>query len=207
MYGRAQDKWLAVFKQVEKLHREGRPVLVGTCSVRDSELLAHLLRRRQLPYRILNARQDAEEAEVVANAGQRAQITLATNMAGRGTDIKLGAGVAESGGLHVICTECHEEARVDQQLFGRCARQGDPGSYERILSLNDALVRNCYPTAVRRWLGRSTASGRTLPGWLVQLVVSVAQRISSRRARQTRRDVARLDEQLGKMLAYSGKQE
>ncbi|MEP5763600.1 MAG: DEAD/DEAH box helicase [Halieaceae bacterium] len=207
LHGRSQDKWLAVFKLILEMHKTGQPVLVGTCSVRDSELLGKLLNRRKLAYRILNARQDKEEAEIVATAGQHGQITLATNMAGRGTDIKLGPGVEELGGLHVICTECNEEHRVDQQLYGRSARQGNPGSYQRVLSLNDLIIQNTYPSWLLRLLGRYTIGGRSLPDRLARCLIWLPQRICNKRYRLQRREVARMDESLGKTLAYSGRGE
>src|SRR5688500_19521826 len=128
-------KWNAIVESLRRLHAEGRPVLVGTRSVAASEHLSELLNASGLAHRVLNARQDQEEAEVIAGAGSRGQITVATNMAGRGTDIRLGPGVAELGGLHVICSELHDSARIDRQLMGRCARQGDPGTVRQYMSL------------------------------------------------------------------------
>ena len=124
-------------ERIEELHRAGRPVLVGTNSIAASEQLSRMLDAAGLPHRVLNARQDADEAAIVAEAGQLARITVATSMAGRGTDIRLGAGVAELGGLHVLATQRAAAARIDRQLSGRCARQGDPGSCELLLSVED----------------------------------------------------------------------
>src|SRR6185436_2044275 len=118
-----QSKWLAIAEEVKRLHTTGRPVLIGTRNVLASEHIASLLDGRGLPYRLLNAIRLQEEANIISLAGQKNQITIATNMAGRGTDIKLGSGVPEIGGLHVIATERHESGRVDRQLFGRSARQ------------------------------------------------------------------------------------
>jgi preprotein translocase subunit SecA len=207
LYRRAGDKWLAVLERVAAIHETGQPVLVGTRSVRDSELLSAFLLRRGLPHQVLNARQDSQEAEIIADAGQRGQITIATNMAGRGTDIKLGPGVAELGGLHVISTECHEEYRVDRQLMGRSARQGDPGSYEALLSLHDALIHKHYPLWLRRLLGHYMGARRSPPAWLSRRLIAWPQRLLARRYRALRRDVMQQDEKLGKMLAYSGRQE
>ncbi|MFK7977697.1 MAG: DEAD/DEAH box helicase [Halioglobus sp.] len=204
---RTTDKWLAVAKQVKRIHRRGRPVLVGTASLRESELLTTFLQRQELQPTVLNARQDEGEAEIVAQAGEYQQITVATNMAGRGTDIKLGSGVAEVGGLHVISTSCHEEQRVDQQLMGRCARQGDPGSTETHISLEDPLLVNFYPPKVMALLTRAVASKGTLPQWLIRRLVRSAQYGAARRHRLERLDVMALQEKLEQLLAFSGSQE
>ncbi|MFZ1908038.1 MAG: prepilin peptidase, partial [Burkholderiales bacterium] len=132
------EKWNAVADSVERLACVARrPVLIGTRSVKASEELSAVLARRGIEHALLNAKQDGEEADVISRAGEAGRVTVATNMAGRGTDIRLGPGVAESGGLHVILTEYHESRRIDRQLFGRCGRQGDPGSCEAIVSLED----------------------------------------------------------------------
>lgn len=135
------SKWYHVVAEIEKLHAKQQPVLVGTASVEDSEALAHYLRNKGLPFELLNAKNNAREAEIVANAGQKGAITISTNMAGRGTDIKLGEGVAALGGLYVIGTERHESRRVDNQLRGRCGRQGDEGHTRFFISLEDTLLR------------------------------------------------------------------
>ncbi|MCF7876226.1 preprotein translocase subunit SecA [Candidatus Bipolaricaulota bacterium] len=134
-------KYEAVAEEVEKLHEEGRPILVGTNAIEKSERLSSLLDKRGLPHEVLNAKNHAREAEIIKDAGQPGAITIATNMAGRGTDIKLGEGVAELGGLHVLGTQRHESRRIDNQLRGRAGRQGDPGSTQFYLSLEDDLLR------------------------------------------------------------------
>jgi preprotein translocase subunit SecA len=126
---------------VAERHEKGQPVLLGTVSVESSELLSRMLQRKGIPHSVLNAKYHQKEAEIVARAGQRGAVTIATNRAGRGTDIKLGAGVPETGGLHVIGSERHEARRIDRQLRGRCARQGDPGSSRFYVSLEDDLMR------------------------------------------------------------------
>ena len=136
-----REKYKAVIDEVEKLRNEGRPVLVGTTSVEVSELLSRMLRQKQIPHNVLNAKQHAREAQVIVEAGLSGAITIATNMAGRGTDIKLGAGVKEAGGLAIVGTERHESRRVDRQLRGRAGRQGDPGSSQFFVSLEDDLMR------------------------------------------------------------------
>jgi preprotein translocase subunit SecA len=123
-----EAKWPQLVEEIRKVHNSGRPILVGTRSVHDSEHLSTLLTAQGLDHQVLNAVRHREEAQIVAEAGQPGKITVATNMAGRGTDIKLGRGVAQLGGLHVIAAERNESGRIDRQLFGRCARQGDPGS-------------------------------------------------------------------------------
>ena len=134
-------KYKAAVNEIEECHRSGRPVLVGTTSIAQSEELSAMLKRRNIPHNVLNAKYHEKEAEIISHAGQYGAVTIATNMAGRGTDITLGEGVPELGGLHIIGTERHESRRIDNQLRGRCARQGDPGSSKFFLSLEDDLMR------------------------------------------------------------------
>ena len=141
IYKTKAAKYRAVVKEIVELHKSGRPVLVGTTSITQSEDLSALLKKQGIPHNVLNAKYHEKEAMIVADAGQMGQVTIATNMAGRGTDIVLGEGVAELGGLHILGTERHESRRIDNQLRGRCARQGDPGSSRFYLSLEDDLMR------------------------------------------------------------------
>lgn len=141
IYKTRRAKYRAVVKAIEELHSIGRPVLVGTTSITQSEELSSMLKKKGIAHNVLNAKYHEKEAEIVADAGQMGAVTIATNMAGRGTDIVLGEGVAELGGLHIIGTERHESRRIDNQLRGRCARQGDPGSTRFYLSLEDDLMR------------------------------------------------------------------
>jgi len=141
VYKTAREKYNAVIDEVEKLRNAGRPILVGTTSVEISELLSRMLKMRKIPHQVLNAKLHQKEAEVVQEAGKAGTVTIATNMAGRGTDIKLGEGVKEAGGLAIIGTERHESRRVDRQLRGRAGRQGDPGSSQFFVSLEDNLMR------------------------------------------------------------------
>jgi preprotein translocase subunit SecA len=141
VYKTRREKFNAVLNEIKTVHGQGRPILVGTISVEVSEQLSKMLSREKLIHSVLNAKYHQQEAEIVARAGQRGAITIATNMAGRGTDIKLGPGVAELGGLHVLATERHEARRIDRQLRGRCSRQGDPGSSHFFVSLEDDLMR------------------------------------------------------------------
>ena len=141
VYKTKREKFNAVAKEIKELHTLGRPILVGTVSVETSEMLSRMLKKEGLIHSVLNAKYHQQEAEIVARAGQRGAITIATNMAGRGTDIKLGEGVPALGGLHVLGTERHESRRIDRQLRGRCSRQGDPGSSHFFISLEDDLMR------------------------------------------------------------------
>ena len=136
-----RGKYNSIIKEVKECHERGEPVLLGTVSVDVSETLARMLKREKIPHNVLNAKNHQFEAEIVARAGERGSVTIATNMAGRGTDIRLGDGVAELGGLHVIASERHDARRIDRQLRGRCARQGDPGSSRFYISLEDDLMR------------------------------------------------------------------
>ena len=202
----SEEKWRRVVERIAAVHAQGRPVLVGTRAVSASEHLSELLRREGLPHRVLNARRDRDEAEIVAEAGGRGKITVATNMAGRGTDIKLGPGVAELGGLHVIATERHEARRIDRQLFGRCARQGDPGSFEEIVSLEDQLVAIYLPDWLRppaRWLASTRGAGRRL----ALALVTLAQRKAQARGARMRVQMQKMDEYLGNVLAFTGRLE
>ncbi len=141
VYKTKREKFNAVIDEIEKLVKGGRPVLVGTTSVETSELLSRMLKRKNISHNVLNAKLHAREADIVAEAGHAGTVTIATNMAGRGTDIKLGPGVKEAGGLAIIGTERHESRRVDRQLRGRAGRQGDPGSSQFFVSLEDDLMR------------------------------------------------------------------
>ena len=136
-----REKYMAIVEAIKELHASGQPVLVGTISIETSELLSAMLKKERVPHAVLNAKHHAEEAAIVAQAGQRGHVTIATNMAGRGTDIVLGEGVKELGGLHILGTERHESRRIDNQLRGRSGRQGDPGSSRFYLSLEDNLMR------------------------------------------------------------------
>lgn len=141
VYKTRKAKFDAIVKEIEELHAQGRPILVGTIAIETSEMLSDLLRRRGIPHQVLNAKYHEKEAEIIKGAGQRSAVTIATNMAGRGTDIRLGKGVAQLGGLHVLGTERHESRRIDNQLRGRSGRQGDAGSSRFYVSLEDDLMR------------------------------------------------------------------
>src|SRR5687767_5274239 len=207
VYATADAKWAAVVDTLRSLHAKGRPVLVGTRSVSASEHLSGLLNAAGVPHKVLNARQDQEEAEVVATAGTSGRITVATNMAGRGTDIRLGPGVADLGGLHVLATERHDARRIDRQLFGRGGRQGDPGSYQSIVSLEDEIVHEHFGAFVARAGKLAGRNAGRLPGWLGRLIVSAAQRTAEGHHASTRRDLLRIDDHLSDLLAFTGRPE
>lgn len=203
----AEEKWDAVVARIAETHSRGRPVLVGTRTVADSERLSRLLAEAGLECRVLNALQDEYEASIVAQAGRLGQITVATNMAGRGTDIKLTPEVQELGGLHVIATERHDAGRIDRQLFGRCGRQGDPGTYEAFVSLEDEILK-AHPTKGAgllgpRGFGPDSAAGK----WLGRILFGRAQRAAETSHFLMRRDLLKIDESLDSSLAFSGRGE
>jgi len=207
LYRSAEQKWSAVVQRVCELHEQGRPVLIGVRSVVASEVLSRELDKARLVHRVLNARQDQQEAEIIAQAGQPGRITVATNMAGRGTDIRLAPGIADLGGLHVLATERHDAGRIDRQLFGRAGRQGDPGSCEVILSLEDELFSEQSGKWLEMFLDRVAKPDQPAPGALVRLLVAVAQKSAEKRHSRLRKDLLKLDDNLGDMLAFSGRGE
>ena len=181
-----REKFDAVVSRVDALHAQGRPVLVGTRSVVSSETLGAMLGARGIPCQILNATREAEEAAIVEHAGEPGAVTVATNMAGRGTDIRLGRGVVDNGGLVVIATERHEESRVDRQLFGRSGRQGDPGLAEAFVSLDDGLIVLHGPKLLIALVKRARGPWRK---WLCRALWRTAQWSAGRKARVMRSQV------------------
>jgi preprotein translocase subunit SecA len=175
-FGTADDKWEAIATEVARTHQTGQPVLIGTRTIESSEALAQHLTDKGTPFQLLNGKQDAEEAEIVARAGHRGAVTVATNVAGRGTDIKLGPGVRELGGLHVIVAEPHDSRRVDRQLMGRAARQGDPGSCQCFASADDELIAVHAPWISKHMRDRSNSSGE-LPEDLSKSIARVQRKI------------------------------
>ncbi len=177
VYKTTREKYNAVIEEISKCVKEGRPVLVGTTSVEISELLSRMLKLRNIKHNVLNAKLHQKEADIVAEAGQSGTVTIATNMAGRGTDIKLGAGVKEAGGLAIIGTERHESRRVDRQLRGRAGRQGDPGSSQFFVSLEDNLMRLFGSDRIARLMDRmGLEEGEVIQHSMISKSIERAQR-------------------------------
>jgi preprotein translocase subunit SecA len=171
-----REKYNAVIEEIQDAHNRGQPCLVGTVSVDASEVLSRMLRRAKIPHSVLNAKYHAQEAEIVARAGQPGAVTIATNMAGRGTDIKLGQGVMDQGGLYVLGTERHTSRRIDRQLRGRCARQGDPGRSRFFLSLEDELMRLYSQGSAGKLLESSFEEGQPLEHRWLNTMIERAQK-------------------------------
>jgi preprotein translocase subunit SecA len=203
----AEQHSAALVARAGTLQRMQQPVLLATRTVAASERLSAALTRARLQHQVLNARNEAVEAAIVAQAGAAGRITIATNMAGRGTDIKLGAGVASLGGLHVIVAECNEAARLDRQMFGRAGRQGDPGSYERVLTLDDDLLRSHAPAWLRAWLAAIVGAYPRLGGLLAECVFRFVRARLERRAARQRRLAFLEDGRIGDALSFSGSME
>jgi preprotein translocase subunit SecA len=196
------EKWRLVAECTRLQHEKGRPVLIGTRTVSAARAASQALAALDLEHAVLSAEQNANEAAIVAQAGQRGRITVATNMAGRGTDIRLGEGVARAGGLHVVMSEMHEAGRIDRQLAGRCARQGDPGSWEAIFSREDPLLHKHVPGGVRHLVRRLPSCIRSaVERTLIQAVQRRAERLHAR----TRRVLMRADDMLEDLVAFAGR--
>jgi len=200
------SKWYSIVEEIVEVHSTGRPVLIGTRSVAASERLATMLKQKMLTFAVLNAVRIAEESAIIAMAGDPGRITIATNMAGRGTDILLGQGIAARGGLHVIATERHESRRVDRQLFGRSARQGDPGSAQAFVSCEDELVKRYLRPTVQRLLEQAVS--QRFAGWqhVARLAFAEAQRRAQALAYKQRQGVMRADSWLGEALSFAGEE-
>lgn len=197
----------AIFRNIEAASEEGRSVLVGTGTVEASRRIATLLEDRGVANQLLNAADDAEEAEIIARAGESGRVTVATNMAGRGTDILLDSKARRSGGLHVICARVGESRRVDRQLLGRCGRQGDPGRFERILSLGDPSFVEKIPSPLLRWArNRATRTGKLNPR-IAQILLWGVQMAEENRAEAARRTLLALQSGRDQLLAFAGKSE
>jgi preprotein translocase subunit SecA len=207
VYARTAQKWEAIAGTVASLQTDGRPVLVGTRSVAASEELSKELESRSIEHVVLNARQDDVEAGIVAQAGTLGRVTVATNMAGRGTDIHLTDDTRRLGGLHVILTEFHESPRIDRQLYGRCARQGDPGTYESIVCLEDEIFQQHAATSANGIATRYAGRSGPLPRWTGAYLRMLAQRTAEWKNGQTRRATIALDKKLDSALGFAGRTE
>lgn len=205
LYPDGEMKWQAIVAEIKSIHQTGRAILVGTRSVNASEKLASMLDQEQLKYKLLNANRHQEEAVIVASAGEAGCITIATNMAGRGTDIKLSIAVRNTGGLHVIVTERNDSGRIDRQLIGRCARQGDPGSCRIFASLDDQLASRFLSKISRKALVWLLSNDKYKVLWIVSLVFAFAQKAAQRIAYRQRKSVLRMDTWLEEALAFSGR--
>jgi preprotein translocase subunit SecA len=203
MFLRSEKRWEAVASRATELAKEGRAVLIGTKSVLASEELSALLNKLGQPHRVLNALHAPLEAEIIAGAGEPGCVTVATNMAGRGTDINLNPQVRKAGGLHVILTEFHETPRVDRQLYGRAGRQGDPGSCEAIVSLEDELFRQFSPFIARR-LKRFYRDREELPMFWKRVLQAVAQARAERKNIAMRRSTLMNDTAVRRAMAFAG---
>jgi preprotein translocase subunit SecA len=202
VFGQSDVKWQAIVDEVCQMHATGRPVLIGTRTIDKSELLSQLLKAHGIEHQILNARHVAAEAEIVGRAGNQGHVTVSTNMAGRGTDIKLGEGVRELGGLHVILTEMHDSARIDRQLAGRCGRQGDPGSFRQYLALDDELLMALGPEKAEDLKALGENSPSELDGYVK--LFPRAQQITERRHFRDRRALMYHERERKKMQLSMG---
>ncbi len=197
-------KWQAIVEETRRMHALGRPVLIGTRNIATSEQLGNMLTQNGLEPRVLNATRLKEEADIVALAGNPGHITIATNMAGRGTDIKLGERVSEAGGLHVIATERHESGRIDRQLFGRSGRQGDPGSAQAFVSLEDELIIRYLPGPARRVLDEAWHRNSSNKERLLAVAWKYCQAKAQNVARKQRQAVLRSDLWMDQALSFAG---
>jgi len=200
-----QQKWQAVVATVQKIHASGQPVLVGTRSILDTDLLFELLQQHAIKPQVLNAHHHAQEAQIIARAGERGMVTIATNMAGRGTDIKITKAVEALGGLYVIATERHESSRVDYQLFGRSARQGQPGAAQAFLSLEDELFRQVKGSLLLKLANRLVSSKQNRPTeWVLRLFVHGLQRYMENQYSRDRYAMLQLEKSTEEMLSFVG---
>lgn len=212
IYYTHEEKWQAVVDDALNKQALNRPVLIGTRTVKDSEYISELLRRKRCDHQVLNAKHHEQEAEIVAAAGKAGCVTVATNMAGRGTDIKLDARAEQAGGLHVICGERSDSRRIDRQLAGRCARQGDPGSYKVISAIeDDAVIR--YFSSITLMLLRYRYKHQLANDGIVRLhglaraLINISQRIIEYHHRKIRKSMMKVDERRESMLAFTGEAE
>lgn len=203
IFASQSEKWNAVIDEIETLHNAGRPVLVGTRNVKLSEQLSGNLKKRGLNCKVINAVRHKEEAAIIAGAGKLGAITVATNMAGRGTDILLDKHSVRNGGLHVIATEFHESGRIDRQLYGRSGRQGDPGSCRSFAALDDELLVRYGNSLMRNGLNVAFTIGKNIGTSLARTIVRNAQFIAQQKAAESRRAVQKMDLWLDDSLSFT----
>lgn len=202
VYMTEREKYNALLKEIQEIHRQGRPILIGTESVEISEKISRILKQNKLEHTVLNAKNHAKEAEIISLAGQKGAITVATNMAGRGTDIKLQEGIAEMGGLHVIGTTRHQSRRIDRQLRGRCARQGDPGSSKFFISFEDSLLRLFTSPRITSFLQRfRPPEGEPISAKVLNKSIETAQKRVEQRNYQMRKHTLEYDDVMNKQRA------
>jgi preprotein translocase subunit SecA len=202
-YPDQKSKWQTICDETDACHASGQPVLIGTRSVAESEAFADLLQKRNIAFQLLNAAKHRQESNMIASAGQADAVTIATNMAGRGADIKLGQGVAELGGLHVIVSEHHESGRIDRQLCGRYSRQGDPGSVRTYASLEDDLLRQYGPKPLLKLLLQMTSRKRPESNRLAERLISISRQKAEHRAFAQRQIVMQTDDWLTDALSFA----
>ena len=208
LFGDKESQLNAIIADVrERSVLKGQPVLIGVRSVESSEWLSKHFNKVDIPHRVLNARQDADEAKAIAEAGQKGSVVIATNMAGRGTDIKPSAEALAAGGLHVILTELHESTRIDRQLYGRAGRQGQVGSAQAITSLEDPLL-TAYLPRLSTWVGKNWGRAHApMPAVVAWSLKALAQLLSERHRAAIRRETRRQDDKLVKTLGLAGRGE
>ncbi|MGZ5011220.1 MAG: preprotein translocase subunit SecA [Methylobacter sp.] len=205
LYLTADAKWTALIARIKELNQLGRPILIGTCSVTESEEISEKLTAHQLPHQVLNAKQNKHEAEIIARTGQSGNITVATNMAGRGTDIELDAHVIALGGLHVIAMARNDALRIDRQLYGRCARQGNPGSAEAFISLQDERIVLAYPESLLKIFSRLAGNEQIIPEMLAKIILRGPQKKIENQKAEIRDQLMKQDKQQARILAFSGR--
>ncbi|MFW6139652.1 MAG: preprotein translocase subunit SecA, partial [Spirochaetota bacterium] len=203
IYRTSKEKWKSIASEIESLHNKGQPVLVGTISVEKSELLSKVLKKRKISHQVLNAKYHEKEAQIIAGAGEHGAVTIATNMAGRGTDIKLGEGITKLGGLHILGTERHEARRIDNQLRGRSGRQGDPGSSRFYLSLEDDLMRLFGSDKISNiMLKLGMEEGQNIDSPMVSKAISSAQKKVENRNFEIRKHLLEYDNVMNDQRTY-----
>ena len=207
VYKNTEQKWQAFIQKITEVHQTGQPLLIGTNTVVESEIVSAVLSKNKLTHQVLNALQDQHEADIIAKAGQLNSITVATNMAGRGTDISLGPGVEETGGLHVIATTRNDARRIDRQLYGRSARQGDSGSAEAFMSLQDENLTAFYPSAMLELMAWFCRNNKPLPNWLGKIILTLPQKWTEYKDYKLRCILIKQDKQQAKTLSFTGRME